>query len=765
MAMKPKLDADLSGNLVDQADYRSKIGSLMYLTSSRADIVQAVCFCARYQSRPTEKHLKEVKRIFRYLRGTVNMGLWYPKGSSFKLTAFSDADHVGYIDSRKSTFGGIQFIGDKLVSWMSKKQNCTAMSSVEAEYVALSTSCAQVMWMRTQLQDYGFIYNKIPLYSDSQTEYQLADMFTKALSEDRFKYLVRRIVRNPDFKERKVFLQRKRILSMRISTILGLELFLQDIQRFELKKRQCTHKVSNKFTRYKKGILEYPNNSFFGSQEYYEDILPIIMDKVRRDRRKDVHTMLDFREGPRERTREDFHHSSARVRTTKPKRLKVQDRLRYDDRHVLDRLGHQRHNAFERLSKTYSPSTTKSRPQGADSKDYPRGRSRPHRLDTSKEDHPKDKDCFCSIEESYDDSFSHSYRDGNRSLHMKGRRDYESPLSSVSRSDSSDRRYRRSRSKRRNSTDGDDLTKPWMSEEEDPFTPRIRAARVWFDELPSESIDSYKDFKAAFLAYFMQQKKYVKDPMEIHNIKQKDGETIEDFMKRFKVKTGRTKGAPECMRISRFMHGVNNPELIKCLNENVPKTMEEMMITTTAFIRGEAAAACKKKGLASWKAHDQTPKEILAVEAGKFQPPPPMVTPVEKRSSNKFCDFYNDKEHNTDECMQLKKQIKELVRACKLSHLIKEIKNGRDHSPSSTTIDQDAPSPSKSQTIPETQPHVIPNNVEEDNHDIEVAHMGNDLLFGMPIPEVAFDQSSSTDSIHTVVHPDHQISQHNSKWT
>nr|GEY25355.1 integrase, catalytic region, zinc finger, CCHC-type, peptidase aspartic, catalytic [Tanacetum cinerariifolium] len=198
IAMKPKLDADLSGNPVDQTDYRSKIGSLMYLTSSRPDIVQAVCFCARYQSRPTEKHLKEVKRIFRYLRGTINMGLWYPKGSSFRLTAFSDADHAGW-----------------------------------AEYVALSTSCAQVMWMRTQLHDYGFNYNKIPLYGDSQsaiaiscnpvhhfhtrhihtryhfikeqvengiielyfvkTEYQLADMFTKALPDDRFKYLVRRI--------------------------------------------------------------------------------------------------------------------------------------------------------------------------------------------------------------------------------------------------------------------------------------------------------------------------------------------------------------------------------------------------------------------------------------------------------------------------------------------------------------------------------------------------------------------------------------------
>ncbi|GJU51079.1 retrovirus-related pol polyprotein from transposon TNT 1-94 [Tanacetum coccineum] len=160
---------DLSGEPVDQSDYRSKIGSLMYLTSSRPDLVQAICYCARYQARPTQKHLKEVKRIFKYLKGTINMGLWYPKDSGFELTAFSDADHAGCLDTRKSTSGGIQFLGDKLVSWMSKKQNCTAMSSAEAEYVALSASCAQVMWMRTQLQDYGFNYNKIPLYCDSQS--------------------------------------------------------------------------------------------------------------------------------------------------------------------------------------------------------------------------------------------------------------------------------------------------------------------------------------------------------------------------------------------------------------------------------------------------------------------------------------------------------------------------------------------------------------------------------------------------------------------
>ncbi|GJR03238.1 reverse transcriptase domain-containing protein [Tanacetum coccineum] len=181
----------------------------------------------------------------------------------------------------------------------------------------------------------------------------------------------------------------------------------------------------------------------------------------------------------------------------------------------------------------------------------------------------------------------------------------------------------------------------------------IGAARVWFDELPPESIDGYKGLKAAFLAYFMQQNKYVKDPVEIHNIKQRDGETIKDFIERFKVETGRMKGAPECMRISGFMHRVNNPELTKRLNEHVPKTMEEMMTVITAFIRGEAAAASKKKG-------HLTPKEILAAEAGKFKPPPPVVTPAEKRSSNKFCNFHNDKGHSTDECMQLKKQIEEL---------------------------------------------------------------------------------------------------------
>nr|GEY50909.1 uncharacterized mitochondrial protein AtMg00810-like [Tanacetum cinerariifolium] len=132
MEIKDKLDLDQNGTPVDATKYHSMIGALMYLTSSRPNIVHATCLCARYQAKPTEKHLKEVKRIFRYLRGTVNTGLWYMKDFGFELSGFSDADYAGCKDTFKSTSGGAQFLGEKLVSWSSKKQDCTALSTAKA---------------------------------------------------------------------------------------------------------------------------------------------------------------------------------------------------------------------------------------------------------------------------------------------------------------------------------------------------------------------------------------------------------------------------------------------------------------------------------------------------------------------------------------------------------------------------------------------------------------------------------------------------------
>nr|GEU84469.1 putative ribonuclease H-like domain-containing protein [Tanacetum cinerariifolium] len=149
MDIKDKLDLDQNGTSVDATKYHSMIGTIMYLTSSRPDIVHATCLCARYQAKPTEKHLKEVKRIFRYLQRTVNTGLWYMKDSGFELTGYSDADDAGCKDTFKSTSGEAQFLGEKLVSWSSKKQDCTTLSIAEAKYVTLSACCAQVLWIRT----------------------------------------------------------------------------------------------------------------------------------------------------------------------------------------------------------------------------------------------------------------------------------------------------------------------------------------------------------------------------------------------------------------------------------------------------------------------------------------------------------------------------------------------------------------------------------------------------------------------------------------
>nr|GEU93587.1 hypothetical protein [Tanacetum cinerariifolium] len=207
MVEKSKLDEDKEGKTVDPSHYRGMIGTLLYLTASRPDLQFAICMCARYQAQPTEKHVHTVKRIFRYLCGTVHWGLWYPKDSSVVLTSFADADYVGCQDTHRSTSRSVQFLGERLISWSCKRQKSAAISSTEVEYIAPSGCCAQILWMRSQLSDYGLAFNKIPIYHIIKeqvenrvielyfvnTEYQLADLFTKALGRDRIGFLTNKI--------------------------------------------------------------------------------------------------------------------------------------------------------------------------------------------------------------------------------------------------------------------------------------------------------------------------------------------------------------------------------------------------------------------------------------------------------------------------------------------------------------------------------------------------------------------------------------------
>ncbi|GKE97977.1 hypothetical protein Tco_0021328 [Tanacetum coccineum] len=145
MVEKSKLDEDTQGKAVDPTHYRGMIGTLIYLIASRPDLTFVVCMCARYQAKPTKKHLHAVKRIFKYPQRTVNRGLWYLKESSIALTAYANVDHASCQYTRQSTSGSIQLLGDRLVSWSSKRQKSTAISSTEAEYIAMSGYCAQIL--------------------------------------------------------------------------------------------------------------------------------------------------------------------------------------------------------------------------------------------------------------------------------------------------------------------------------------------------------------------------------------------------------------------------------------------------------------------------------------------------------------------------------------------------------------------------------------------------------------------------------------------
>ena len=170
-----KLDQDKSGKNVDITAYRGMIGSLLYLTAGRPDIMFATCLCARFQSDPKELHLIVVKIIFRYLTGTPNLGIWYPKDTGFDLIGYTDSDYAECKIDHKSTSGSCQFLVRRLVSWYSKKQHSVSTSTTEAKYIDAGSCCAQILWMKNQLQDYGLALTKIPILCDNTSAIAIAN--------------------------------------------------------------------------------------------------------------------------------------------------------------------------------------------------------------------------------------------------------------------------------------------------------------------------------------------------------------------------------------------------------------------------------------------------------------------------------------------------------------------------------------------------------------------------------------------------------------
>ena len=233
MSTSISLSPDLEGEYVDQTTYRFMIGSLMYLTASRPDIMHATCVCATYQSSPRVSHLTAVKENFRYLKHQPKLSIWYPANSNIDLVGYSDSDYAGCTINRKSTTGGCQLLGLSLISWQSKKQTSVSNSTAEAEYIAAASCTAQLLWLQYQLLDYGIKKINTPLLMGSNaaisiiknhvhhsktkhidirhhfirdayekglislehvpSEDQLADVFTKALDQKTFYSLISRL--------------------------------------------------------------------------------------------------------------------------------------------------------------------------------------------------------------------------------------------------------------------------------------------------------------------------------------------------------------------------------------------------------------------------------------------------------------------------------------------------------------------------------------------------------------------------------------------
>ena len=175
MATNGSLDSDASGNMVDQKLYRSMIGSLLYVNASRPDVMFSICMCARFQASPRESHLKATKRILRYLKHTQNVGLWYPKGAKFELIGYFDSDYAGCKVERRNTSGTCQLLGRSLVSWSSRKQNSVALSTAEAEYIAAGSCCAQIIWMKVTLKDFGINFKQMPFLYDNESNVKLTN--------------------------------------------------------------------------------------------------------------------------------------------------------------------------------------------------------------------------------------------------------------------------------------------------------------------------------------------------------------------------------------------------------------------------------------------------------------------------------------------------------------------------------------------------------------------------------------------------------------
>ncbi|GJY43134.1 reverse transcriptase domain-containing protein [Tanacetum coccineum] len=760
---------------VDVHLYRSMIGSLMYLTASRPDITFVVCACARFQVTPKISHLHAVKRIFRYLKGQPKLGLWYPMDSPFDLEAFSDSDYAGASLDRKSTTGGCQFLGKRLISWQCKKQTIVANSTTEVEYVVAANCCGQVLWIQNQMLDYGFNFMNTKIHIDNEsticivknlvfhsktkhieirhhfirdsyekkliqvikihTDHNVADLLTKAFDVSRSDLKLDDAEGTYCLPTATIFAELERMGAKTTSwnefssTKASAIICLATNQKFNLSKYIFDNMVKNldggEIAKLKKRIKSWKREKkvrTLGLKRLKEDgslagevvaeqdgvvlkrMLELLLDPVTTTGEKKDQIALDAELAP-----------VAWLKTNSmmeaDEQLAVRRQLKNKNYGSIEESQECIHNQSERgrsyeeiQEASLTKQTNRSKKQKIDKHveakkddDQEEAEMKRH-IEIVKDDEIQkmnikfsggllgfkeflellllrtplvykedvlrhnrqwigkfSEQCFgkafpcvklgiIDLENQIKYSTFRSRINAvwSRVLRTSGTTPNETstlPFKPVSLKPAQSMlasikdRFEEMKQQRRTQKSLPAKTEGWaMPTWCHMFNSTLTGnARVWFDKLPKESIDSYEDLRTAFRENYLQQTKHIKDPVEIHHIKQRDGESTEDFMERYKAEVLDVEGAPECMRISGFMHGITHPGLIKRLYERIPRSMDEMYrMTTLENCRNHAKKLkqndkpkAPKRGEASGK---DKPLTILMIQPWEMRCAKPRIT-------------------------------------------------------------------------------------------------------------------------------------------
>nr|GEW19735.1 hypothetical protein [Tanacetum cinerariifolium] len=701
MVEKSKMGKVKEGKAVDPSHYRSMIGTLLYLTAIRPDLQFAICMCAWYQAQPTKKHLHVVKMIFWYLRGTVNQGLW----SLIALIAFADVDHVGCQDIRCSTSGSMQFLGDRLVSWSSKRQKSAAISSTEAKYVSLTGYCSQVIWMRSQLTDYGLdstrfqctvitkallpyaaTMSNIPEGQATQTvithnaAYQADDLDAYDFDCDELKTAKVALVANLSHYGSDALVKKEE--SRNIATEIGLEKRIKKLDNIVFKRDQSAqtfHMLTKPqffYDHATKQALGFQNPFYLKKGQQLE---PKLYDG------------------------NVIEKTSAIVNLDSKEILMLAE-----ESHLKMLLKQKDHMMLEKKVNTTPV-------------DYPSGNTKKDKIPRPSSSTQKNK------VEALPRIVKYSLKNKNRTVEPKR----TAPVQHFKLNANSELICVKCNS----------LGNAY------PLT-RITTTT----EVPSKNpiaLETDTPKPVVTLVYLRKPRKSkTTDPVSKSKVVQivlwySDS----DYSKHM---TG------DRSQLTNFVN--NFLGTVKFRNDHVSKIMGygdyhigNVIISRVYYVEGLGHNLFSVRQLCDSNLEVAFLQHICFIRNLER-----VNLLIESRGNNLYTLSLGDMmavDHPAPAAIAL------------IADVVAPEPAASTGSPSTTTVDQDAPSPSNYQTTPKTQSLIISNNVEKDNHDLDVAYMYNDPFFCIPLLEVPSNQSSSTNIIHTIVHPNHQISEHNSKWT